>query len=399
MSINHAAPFVPFSRPSLGKEEEEAVLAVMRSGWLTTGEAALRFESEFADYVGARHAIALNSATAGLHLALEALGVSPGSVVLTTPFTFAATAEVVRYLGADPVFVDIDPVTMNIDASRLQEALERLGGSGRRVSAMIPVHVAGLPCDMEAIGHLALKHGVPVVEDAAHAFPVRQGERYAGTIGDAGVYSFYATKSITTGEGGMAVTDRDELARRIRLMRLHGIDRDVWNRYTTPGASWKYDVVAPGYKYNLTDLAAAIGRVQLRKAESFLQRRRNIAQRYIAAFSGLDFLTVPPRADNHAWHLFIIRIRKTALTIDRDGFIEELQKRGIGVSVHFIPLHIMSYYRDRYSLKPDDFPAALESYSSCVSLPLCASLTDEEVERVVGAVVEIGETCRRRRAQ
>ena len=391
MSENPSAPFVPFSRPSLGKEEEDAVLAVLRSGWLSTGDVAARFESEFATCVGARHAIALNSATAGLHLALEALAVTPGSVVLTTPFTFAATAEVVRYLGADPVFVDIDPATLNIDVTRLEEALDRLAKSGRRVSAIIPVHMAGLPCDMEAIGHLSVKYGVPVVEDAAHAFPVRQGGRFVGTLSDVGVFSFYATKTITTGEGGMAVTDRDELARRMRVMRLHGIDRDVWKRYTDPGATWKYDVVAPGYKYNLTDLAAAIGRVQLQKADALLLQRRAIALRYTSAFRGLDFLQVPPQSDNHAWHLFIIRIKEAKLSIDRDRFIEELGRRGIGVSVHFIPLHLMSYYRDKYSLKPEDFPAALQSFRACISLPLSASLTEPEIERVISAVVEVGE--------
>lgn len=367
----------------------------MRSGWLTTGEVAAMFESEFAAYVGARHAVSLNSATAGLHLALEALGVGSGSVVLTTPFTFAATAEVVRYLGADPLFVDIDPATMNIDATRLEETLDRLTRSGQRVSAMIPVHIAGLPCDMEAIGRLSAAYKVPVVEDAAHAFPVRHGQRFVGTLGEAGVYSFYATKTITTGEGGMVVTDRDDVARRIRVMRLHGIDREVWKRYKEPGAPWKYDVVAPGYKYNLTDLAAAIGRVQLTKAESLLRQRRAIARTYIAAFSGLDFLNVPPQSENHAWHLFIIRINEERLSIDRDRFIEELQKKGIGVSVHFIPLHLMTYYRDRYSLKPEDFPAALQCFRTCISLPLSASLTGEEVQRVIKAVEEVGETCRR----
>jgi dTDP-4-amino-4,6-dideoxygalactose transaminase len=385
-------PFVPFARPSLDEQEEQAVLSVLRSGWLTTGEVTAAFESEFAAKVGTRHALALNSATAGLHLALEAVGVGPGSVVLTTPYTFAATAEVVRYLGADPVFVDIDRGTLNIDVQKLEEALETLAASGRRVSAIIPVHVAGLPCDLEAIEHLSLKHGVPVVEDAAHAFPVRYADRYAGTHGDVGVYSFYATKTITTGEGGMVVTDRDEVAARIRVMRLHGIDRDVWDRYTASGASWKYDVVAPGYKYNMTDIAAAIGRVQLRKAEAFLLRRKEIARRYLLAFSGLDFLTPPAWAENHAWHLFIIRTREKKLRRTRDECIEELQKKGIGVSVHFIPLHTMTYYRERYGLKPEDFPAALECSRGAISLPLSASLGDEDMERVISAVAGLGDT-------
>ena len=383
-------PFVPFARPSIGPEEEEAVVAVLRSGWLTTGEVTARFEAEFAAVVGARHALAISSATAGLHLALEALGVGPGSVVLTTPYTFAATAEVARYLGADPVFVDIDRASLNIDPVLLETALEQLSRAGRKVSAMIPVHVAGLPCDMDAIGHLSLRYGVPIVEDAAHAFPVRHGGRFAGTLGDAGVYSFYPTKSITTGEGGMVVTDRDEVATRIRIMRMHGIDRDVWNRYTEPGASWKYDVVAPGYKYNLADLASAIGRVQLAKANAFLERRRSIVRRYMNALNGLDFLTLPGWAENHAWHLFIVRVNSAALKMDRDGFIAELQHRGIGVSVHFIPLHTMSYYRERYGLKPENFPVSLACFQSAVSLPLSASLTDDDVERVIAAVVEVG---------
>jgi dTDP-4-amino-4,6-dideoxygalactose transaminase len=228
------------------------------------------------------------------------------------------------------------------------------------------------------------------VEDAAHAFPVRQGDRFVGTTGDAGVYSFYATKSITTGEGGMVVTDRDEVAARIRIMRLHGIDREIWNRYTEPGASWKYDVVAAGYKYNMTDLAAAIGRVQLKKADAFLARRKAIARRYIGAFSALDFLSLPQWTENHAWHLFIVRIRDKKLRLSRDECIEELQRKRIGASVHFIALHMMTYYRERYGLKPDDFPAALESSRAAISLPLSASLTDDDVDRVIGAVTELG---------
>jgi dTDP-4-amino-4,6-dideoxygalactose transaminase len=309
---------------------------------------------------------------------------------------------VARYLGADPVFVDIDPATLNMSTAGLEAALESQSKAGRTVSAIIPVHVAGLPCDMESIGFLSRKYGVPVVEDAAHAFPVRRSGRFIGTLGDAGVYSFYATKTITTGEGGMAVTDSDETARRIRVMRLHGIDRDVWNRYTEKGASWKYDIVAPGYKYNMTDLAAAIGRVQLRRAEQMLTARREVARRYLSAFAGLDFLRLPPTADSHAdarsaadshaWHLFIVRLELKKLSIDRDRFIEELAARGIGASVHFIPLHLMKYYRERYSLAPADFPASLEAYTCCISLPLSAAHTEEEIDRVIAAVTEIGET-------
>ncbi|HET6451215.1 MAG TPA: DegT/DnrJ/EryC1/StrS aminotransferase family protein [Spirochaetia bacterium] len=386
MSTTPAAPFIPFSRPTLGREEEEAVLAVLRSGWLTTAGVTAAFEQEFARMVGTRHALALSSATAGLHLALEAVGVGPGTVVATTPYTFAATAEVVRYLGADPVFVDIDRDTLNIDPARLQERLEELSAAGRRVTAIVPVHLAGLPCDMDAIRHLSLRFGAPVVEDAAHAFPVRQGDRWVGTLGDAGVFSFYATKTMTTGEGGMVATDRDEVAARIRVMRLHGIDRDVWNRYTEPGSSWKYDVVAPGYKYNMTDIAAAIGRVQLGRAAGFLQRRREIAKRYLAALGGLDFLTLPRWSDSHAWHLFVIRVNEQRLRKTRDECIQRLEAAGIGVSVHFIPLHLMSYYKTRYNLRPEDFPIALDCYKGSISIPISAGHTDDEVDRVITAV-------------
>jgi dTDP-4-amino-4,6-dideoxygalactose transaminase len=395
MSSAKSIPFLPFFRPSLGGEEEEAVLSVMRSGWLTTGEVAARFESEFARTVGARHALALNSATAGLHLALEALGVGPGSVVITSPYTFAATAEVVRYLGADPLFVDIQRETLNMDPGELERGLDECRGSGRSVSAVMPVHVAGLACNMAAIQALCARAAVPIVEDAAHAFPVRCGDKYAGTLGEAGVYSFYATKPITTGEGGMVVTNRDDLAQRIRVMRLHGIDRDVWDRYSSEGASWRYDIVAPGYKYNLTDLAAAIGRAQLAKAEGFLQRRRRIARLYLDGLSGLDFLSLPRESVEHGWHLFIARIREERLAIGRDRFIEELLSRGIGASVHFIPLHLMTYYRERYRLRPEDFPVALECFLTCVSLPLFSTLTDGEAERVIEAVADISAKHRR----
>ncbi len=378
--------FVPFFRPSLGREEEEAVLAVMRSGWLTTGEVTARFEEEMARYVGARHALALNSATAGLHLALEALGVGPGSVVVTSTYTFAATAEVARYLGADPVFVDIDRATLNLDPARLEERLDALARERRRVSAIIPVHVGGLPCDMPRITAVAAARGIPVVEDAAHAFPVRQGGRFVGTLGDAGVYSFYATKPITTGEGGMVVTDRDDVAARIRVMRLHGIDRDVWNRSTAPGAGWKYDIVAPGYKYNLTDLAAAIGRVQLSRAQDFLERRRAVARHYLAQLADLDFLTLPLDSESHSWHLFVVRVDEDRVGRSRDECIQRLYEQGIGVSVHYIPLHLMSYYRDRYGLKPEDFPVAQECYRGCISLPLSPSMGPEETSRVISAV-------------
>jgi dTDP-4-amino-4,6-dideoxygalactose transaminase len=385
-----ATPFVPFFRPSLGVEEEEAVISVLRSGWLTTGEVTARFEAEFAATAGVPHALAVNSATAGLHLALEALGIGPGDVVITTPYTFAATAEVVRYLGADPFFVDIQPRSMNIDPQGVEDALRHCTAERRKVGAILPVHVGGLPCDMEALTDIAGRSGVPLVEDSAHAFPVRFKGKFVGSMGDAGVYSFYATKAITTGEGGMLVTSRDDIAARARVMRLHGIDRDIWNRYTSKTTSWRYDIVAPGFKYNLTDICAAIGRVQLTRAQGFLLQRTRIAHRYLDALADLDFLELPTAAENHAWHLFIVHIVPGRLSVDRDAFAEFLTRKGIGISVHFIPLHLMSYYRKRYDLKPESFPRALESFQTCISLPICPSLSEDEVERVIAAVKATG---------
>jgi dTDP-4-amino-4,6-dideoxygalactose transaminase len=395
-SSRRPEPPIPFARPSIGGEEEAAVIAVLRSGWLTTGSVTARFEKAFANVVATPHALALNSATAGLHLALEALGTGPGSLVLTTPYTFTATAEVVRYLGADVRFVDVEERTANLDPERLAAALDDAGREGRRVAAIVPVHVGGRACDMEAISAAASRHGVAVVEDSAHAFPVVHRGRMLGTWGEAGVFSFYATKAITTGEGGMVVTRRDDLARRIRVMRLHGIDRDVWNRYTAANASWEYDVVEAGYKYNLTDLASAIGLAQLAKAGTFLERRRHVARAYRAGLGDCDWLELPDDADDHGWHLFVVRLRAERLGIERDRFVAELQQRGIGTSVHFIPLHLMSYYRTRYGLKPEDFPVALRLYRAAISLPIYPSLTDGEVARVVAAVREVGERFRAR---
>lgn len=404
------APFIPFALPSLGPEEERAVVEVLRSGWITTGRVTQAFERELAQMIGARHALAVSSATAGLHLALEALGVSRDDFVLTTPYTFTATAEVARYLGAHPRFVDVDPVTMNMDAGLAAEALHgsrpgrrstgrgsRRGGPGRgRIAAILPVHFGGLPCDMERLLAAADEQGVPAVEDAAHAFPVRVrlpggAVRFAGSAGRIGVYSFYATKTITTGEGGMVVTDDDELARRISLMRLHGIDREVWARYTSSHPSWEYQVVEAGYKYNLTDIASAIGRVQLQKATAFLERRRAIASAYLSAFADADWLRLPVGSQEHAWHLFTLRINPGRLTIGRDEFIRSLMEHGIGASVHFIPLHIMPYYRRLYGFKPEDFPNALEAFETVVSLPIYPALSDDQVERIIDTVKTIGE--------
>ena len=384
--MNHATDYIPFARPSLGTEEEEAALRVLRSGWLTTGRETAAFETEFAAAVGARYALALNSATAGLHLALEALGVGPGDTVVTTPLTFTATAEVVRYLGAEVLFSDIAPNGYNLDSAALVKTLERARADGRRVKAVIPVHLAGEPCPMRRLNEIAAEFEVSLVEDAAHAFPVRSDDgRWTGTSGVAGVYSFYATKTITTGEGGMLVTDNPDLAGRIQIMRLHGIDRVVWDRYTSPASPWAYSVVAAGYKYNMTDLAAAIGREQLKKAATFLDRRREIAARYSEAFSRIVELQPPVHDAEHAWHIYILRLQP-GLSDRRDTLIESLTYAGIGVSVHYIPLHIMPYYRDLYDLRPEQFPHALDAYSRSLSLPIYPGLTNDQVDRVIRAV-------------
>jgi dTDP-4-amino-4,6-dideoxygalactose transaminase len=384
--------FIPFARPLIGSEEEEAVIRVLRSGWLTTGREAQHFEDEFREYVGARYALAVNSATAGLHLAIEALGIGPGDRVAMSPYTFAATAEVARYVGADPFFVDVEEDSYNIDPVALDTAIR----NDPKIRAVIPVHVSGDPCAMDEILHITTARDIPVIEDAAHAFPVRakidRAERFLGTVGTVGVYSFYATKTITTGEGGMIVTGNGDLARRMKLMRLHGIDREVWNRYTVPGAGWQYSVVAPGFKYNLSDISAAIGRVQLGRAKELQTRRIRIAERYDEAFRTRDYLQLPPRGSNHSWHLYILRIRPDLLKIGRDEFIEQLASAGIGTSVHFIPLHTMPYYRDRYGYAEQAFPRAMEKFRTSISLPIYPGLTEQQVDRIIQTIFTIGDT-------
>lgn len=377
--------FLPFALPDIGEEEIAEVVDSLRSGWVTTGPKAKRFETDFSAYIGeGLEAVAVNSATAGLHLALEAVGVGPGDEVITTPYTFTATAEVVRYLGADPVFVDIDPMTFNIDPARIEAAVTP------RTKAIIPVHFAGLSCDMAAIHDIAGRHGLKVVEDAAHALPATFDGGVIGSLkSDATVFSFYATKTITTGEGGMVVTRDEAVAARCRVMRLHGISRDAFDRYVSTKPSWQYDVVAPGYKYNLTDLAAAIGIHQLRKADAFQARRAAIAARYDAAFSGLPVVLPPhaPNGDVHSWHLYVLRLKDDA-AVDRNTFIERMAERGVGCSVHFIPLHLQPYWRDTYGLRSDDFPHAQATFRAAVSLPIYTRMSDSDVDRVIAAVVQ-----------
>jgi dTDP-4-amino-4,6-dideoxygalactose transaminase len=385
MSQPPALPFLPFALPEIGEEEIAEVVDTLRSGWVTTGPKARRFEEAFVEFLGdsGLHAIAVNSATAGLHLALEALGIGPGDEVITTTHTFTATAEVVRYLGADVVLVDIDPATLNIDLAALEAAITP------RTKCIMPVHYAGLAVDMDAIAAIARKHGVKVVEDAAHALPTTHRGRLIGLHGsDAIVFSFYANKTMTTGEGGMLVTRDAALAARAKVMRLHGINRDAFDRFTAKVPSWYYEIVAPGFKYNLTDIAAALGLHQLKRLPGFQQRREQIAARYDAALADLPLL-LPPRpvhaGDTHSWHLYVVRLAEGA-PIGRDALIDQLFADGIGVSVHYIPLHLHPYWKERYALKPEQFPHSQQAYERMLTLPLYTRMTDADVDRVISSV-------------
>ena len=380
---------IPFARPFVGTEEEEAVLRVLRSFWLTTGAEALAFEKEFGEFLNlpAAFCFAVNSATSGLHLAMEACGVGPGDLVLVPSYTFTSTAEVARYLGADPVFVDVAPGTFHIDGPAMEAALRKLPPG--KAKAVSPVHYGGLPCDMGPIMDVAHRYGLKVIEDAAHSFPSAMGESYAGAIGDVGVFSFYATKTITTGEGGMLLCSDGEIARRVSVMRLHGIDRTVWNRYSDTKASWYYEVVDAGYKYNMPDLLAAIGRVQLTRARDLLRMREEIAASYDLAFGGDDRFLLPPTGTGDARHLYPLRLNPRRLRISREEFIDKLKEAGIGTSVHFIPLHIMPFYKNRYHLAEDDFPETMKSYKQEISLPIWPGMTTAQVARVIEAVQTI----------
>ncbi|MFT3817654.1 MAG: DegT/DnrJ/EryC1/StrS family aminotransferase [Rubrivivax sp.] len=377
-------PFLPFALPEIGDEEIAEVADTLRSGWITTGPKAKRFEADFAAFLGDEglQCIAVNSATAGLHLALEALGIGPGDEVITTTHTFTATAEVVRYLGADVRLVDIDPATLCIDTVQVEAAITP------RTKAILPVHYGGLAADMPALLAIARRHGLKVVEDAAHALPTTTGGRLVGTLAsDAAVFSFYANKTMTTGEGGMLVTRDAALAARARVMRLHGMSRDAFDRFTAKVPSWYYEIVAPGFKYNLTDIAAALGIHQLRRARGFQQRRAQIAARYDEAFKDLPLVTPPLPAvgDLHAWHLYPLRLGDAA-GIARDRFIEALFEQGIGCSVHYIPLHLHPYWRERYALAPQQFPHSQHAYERLVSLPIYTRMSDADADRVIAAV-------------
>ena len=377
--------FLPFALPEIGEEEIAEVVDTLRSGWVTTGPKARKFEEAFVAYLSddSLQAIAVNSATAGLHLALEALGIGPGDEVITTTHTFTATAEVVRYLGADVKLVDIDPATLNIDPRAIEAAITP------RTKCIMPVHYAGLAVDMDAIFAIADKHGLKVVEDAAHALPTMyKGQMIGLSRSDAVVFSFYANKTMTTGEGGMLVTRDKDLAARAKVMRLHGINRDAFDRFTAKVPSWYYEIVAPGFKYNLTDIAAALGLHQLKRLPAFQTRREAIARRYQEALADLP-LILPPTpvhaGDLHSWHLYVVRLDDTA-TVTRDQVIDSLFADGIGVSVHYIPLHLHPYWQERYDLQPEQFPHSQKAYERMLTLPLYTRMTDEDVERVTASV-------------
>lgn len=378
--------YLPFALPDTGEEEIAEVMDSIRSGWLTTGPKTKRFEQDFAAFIGnSVEAVAVNSATAGLHLALEAVGVKPGDEVITTTHTFTATAEVIRYLGADPVFVDIDPRTFNINPAQIEPAITP------KTKAIIPVHFAGLSCNMKEILAIARKHGLKVIEDAAHALPtICAGNMVGANASDATVFSFYATKTITTGEGGMVVSPNPEIAARCRTMRLHGIDLDAFDRYTSTKPAWYYEVVAPGFKYNMTDIAASLGIHQLKKAWQFQHRREQMAVVYDEALHELPVLLPPhaPTGDTHSWHLYVLRLAPDA-PVKRDHFVELMAEKGIGTSVHFIPLHLHPYWRDRYHLQPADFPESQQLFERSVSLPIYTKMTTEDQNRVITAVRSI----------
>jgi perosamine synthetase len=382
--------YIPFHVPLTGADEIREVAAAIRSGWLTTGPRVGELERRLARATGARYAIALNSCTAALHLSLAAAGIGPGDEVVTSPYTFAATGEAILYLGARPVFADIDPVSLNLDPRAAERALTR------KTRAILPVHIAGLPCDLPALRSLARSRRAVVIEDAAHALGARIGARPIGAISEMTCFSFYATKNLTTGEGGMVTTNDADRAARVRRLSLHGLSRDAWKRYTRQG-SWRYDVVEVGYKYNMTDVAAALGLAQLRRFGAMQRRREALAARYRRLLSPSDAYEQPPtqRGTTHAWHLYILRLRPGVLRIDRDRLIEALRDRGIGTSVHFLPLHLHSHYRRALGHRPGDYPHTERESARAVSLPLHPALTRRQQDRIVDALLDLARTERR----
>ncbi len=375
--------FLPFSPPLIGEEEIEEVIDCLRSDWITTGPKTKRFEQSFAEYVGAPAALAVSSGTDAMLVGLAAMGIGSGDEVITTTMTFCSTVHVIEQVGARPVLVDVEPDTLNVDPRRVEEAVSS------RTRAILPVHLYGHPCDMDALDDIAGRHGLAILEDAAHALPASYKNRRIGSGGTTAAFSFYATKNLTTGEGGMLTGD-PELVRKARLWSLHGLSGDAYNRYNR-GGSWAYEVLVPGFKCNMSDIQAAIGLQQLRKLDRFQAHRRRVVERYRVLLSGCDAVQLPTERPDvvSGWNLFPLRLNLGLLSIDRDGFIGELKKRNIGSSVHFIPVHVHPYYRDKYGFGPEDFPIAYEEYLRIVTVPLSARIQEEDVADVAGAVREI----------
>ncbi|HQO20922.1 MAG TPA: DegT/DnrJ/EryC1/StrS aminotransferase family protein [Acidobacteriota bacterium] len=392
---------VPFFRPGISDEEINEVVDTLRSGWLTTGPKTRRFEEGFAEAVKAPHSVAVNSCTAALHLALEALNLGSDEAVLVPTMTFAATAEVVRYMNAEPVLVDVDPETLHLDLDDCERRYKQ-ESMRKKVVGIMPVHIGGLMVGMDRVREFADKHSLWIVEDAAHSFPSAWRKdsssdwRVCG-CGDSEVscFSFYANKTITTGEGGMATTHRHDLYERMRVMSLHGISKDAWKRFSSEGG-WYYEIVAPGFKYNLTDLASAIGIHQLKKAEMMRKKRERVAGKYREGLRDLFSVSLPPDPPDriHSWHLFCVRLNLETLSIDRARFIEELKKKGIITSVHWMPLHMHPYYRETYGHRPEDYPQASAVYHRLVSLPIFPDMRDDEIEYVMDSVRSVSEQFR-----
>ncbi len=375
--------FLQFQPPFLDEREAKAVTKALMSGWITTGPLCRKFETAFAERFGSPAALAVNSCTAAMHTALVTLGVGPGDEVITTPMTFAATVNVIEQTGATPILADVEQDTLNIAPSEIARRMTS------RTKVIMPVHYAGHPADLDAIGAIAAPRHLTVVEDAAHAVAAKYKERWIGSGENPVAFSFYATKNLTTGEGGM-LTGSSAFLEQARVLSLHGMSHDAWNRYSKEG-TWYYEIVAPGFKYNMTDIMAAIGLVQLEKLDEMQERRRAIARRYTDAFAGCDALKCPVERPDvlHAWHLYVLRLNLDALTIDRAQFIEELKARNIGSSVHFIPIHLHPYYRDKYGFAPSDYPVAYENYRRIISLPMSARHTDRDIDDVIDAVLDI----------
>jgi dTDP-4-amino-4,6-dideoxygalactose transaminase len=393
--------FLPFSPPLIGEEEIAEVVDTLRSDWITTGPKVRRFEADFAEAVRAPAALAVNSCTAAMHVALAALGIGPGDAVVTTPMTFVSSVHVIEQVGARPVLADVQPDTLNVDPSRVAEAIAAARREGLRVRAVLPVHLYGHPCDMNPLMDLAGEYDLAVVEDAAHALPAAHAGRRVGSFANLypfpvlTCFSFYATKNLTTAEGGM-LTGLPGLIDEARVWSLHGMSRDAWDRYEAKG-SWYYEVIRPGFKYNLTDIQAALGLHQLRKLARFQSRREEIVRQYNEGLQGFEELSLPTKRPEveHAWHLYVVRLNLDRLSITRDQFIEELKERRIGTSVHFIPVPQHPYYRDKYGYRPEDFPVASREFRRIISLPLNPRMSDRDVADVIEAVGEVVQKFRR----